>query len=209
MKGFGFFTKGRIPKGERGYLAEEKKRRGLITLLAFAVPLFIFFTSWAYFHSRETVWTVIAILGCLPACRSLVGLIMVFPRKPMDPGLYERIRERQGRLCMAFELYMTFYEKSAYLDALAVCGQNVAVLSTDPGVDCSYMAGKAREVLQGNGYRASVHVFQREKDFLERLSSLNEHYDSLEGEAKPVKDSRYEGLSRDEAVREILLSLCL
>ena len=200
---------GQGAQGRAGLYRSGKKRRLLLTFLLFLVPLFIFFSSWIYLGTRESIWTIVAILGCLPACKQLVSLIMVLLRKPMDPALLSRIKEHQGRLCMAFESYMTFYEKSAFIDALAICGQSVAMYSTDPKVDCSYMATKAKEVLVGNGYRADVHVFIREKDYLARLDSLNDNYDSFHEKAKDVKDSRYEGLSRDEAVRAILLSLCL
>ena len=53
-------------KGDYGYLASEKKRRILITAVLFAVPLLIFFSAMLYFHTRLTIWTVIAVVGCLP-----------------------------------------------------------------------------------------------------------------------------------------------
>ena len=39
--------------------------------------LLIFFSAMLYFHTRLTIWTVIAVVGCLPACKSLVSLITV------------------------------------------------------------------------------------------------------------------------------------
>ena len=48
-------------KGDYGYLASEKKRRILITAVLFAVPLLIFFSAMLYFHTRLTIWTVIAL----------------------------------------------------------------------------------------------------------------------------------------------------
>ena len=77
-------TKGRqntsekkVNKGDFGYFQSEKKRKLIITAILFAVPLFIFFTSWIYFKTRMTIWTVVTVVGCLPACNSLVGLIMI------------------------------------------------------------------------------------------------------------------------------------
>jgi len=119
----------KISKGNFGYFKSEKKRRLIITAILFAVPLFIFFTSWIYFKTRMTVWTVVAVVGCLPACKSMVSLIMILKCRPMDAGLYQKIQEHQGSLDMAYELYMTFYEKSAYIDAVAVCGNTVAAYS--------------------------------------------------------------------------------
>ena len=41
----------------------------------------------------------------------MVNLIMILKCRPMDAGLYQKIHEHQGSLDMAYELYMTFYEK--------------------------------------------------------------------------------------------------
>lgn len=112
-------TSSRVSKGNFGYFRSEKRRRLIITAILFAVPLFIFFTSWFYFKTRMTVWTVVTVVGCLPACKSMVNLIMILKCRPMDAGLYQKIHEHQGSLDMAYELYMTFYEKSAYIDAAA------------------------------------------------------------------------------------------
>ena len=68
----------KVRKGDYGYLASEKKKRILITAILFAVPLGIFFSAMIYFKTRLTIWTVIAVVGCLPACKSMVSLIMIF-----------------------------------------------------------------------------------------------------------------------------------
>ena len=52
----------------------------------------------------------------------MVSLIMILLRHPMDEKLYKEIRKHAGDLVMSYEMYMTFYEKSGYLDAVAVCG---------------------------------------------------------------------------------------
>ena len=122
-------TSSRVSKGNFGYFRSEKRRRLIITAILFAVPLFIFFTSWFYFKTRMTIWTVVTVVGCLPACKSMVNLIMILKCRPMDAGLYQKIHEHQGSLDMAYELYMTFYEKSAYIDAAAVCGNTVVAYS--------------------------------------------------------------------------------
>ena len=70
----------KVKKGDFGYFQSEKKRKLIITAILFAVPLFIFFTSWIYFKTRMTIWTVVTVVGCLPACKSLVGLIMILIR---------------------------------------------------------------------------------------------------------------------------------
>ena len=138
-----------------------------------------------------------------------VNLIMLWMRRPMDAALYERIRQHQGRLEMAYEMYMTFYDKSAFLDAFAVCGNTVVLFSSQKDVDPEYISSHAQEILEKNGYRADVKLLVSEKKFTDRLDSMNENFDSLHAGLKDRKDERFAGLSRDQILRRLLLDLCL
>ena len=209
-------TKGRqntsekkVKKGNLGYFQSEKKRKLIITAILFAVPLFIFFTSWIYFKTRMTIWTVVTVVGCLPACKSLVGLIMILKCRPMDRKLYEQIREHQGELDMAYEMYMTFYEKSASIDAFAICGNVVVGYSSDPKINLAFMEQEAQKILRGNGFKVNVKIFTRLEQFLERLDSMNEHKESLEEGIKFRPDEKYPDLSRDELIKHTILAICL
>lgn len=128
-------NKNKVRKGDYGYIAAEKKKRILITAALFAAPLLIFFSAMIYFKTRLTVWTVIAVVGCLPACKSVVSLIMIFRAKPVAPQVYQEISKHAGELVMSYEMYMTFYEKSASIDAFAICGNTVVGFSSDPKID--------------------------------------------------------------------------
>ena len=196
-------------KGEYGYLAAEKKRRILITAILFSVPLLIFFSAILYFHTRLTVWTVVAVVGCLPACKSLVSLIMIFRAKPVNADVYHKIHEHAGELTMSYEMYMTFYEKSANIDAFAICGNTVAGYSSDPRIDASFMEKECQKILRGNGFKATVKIFTCLDPFLERLDSMNAHKESLEEGIKFRPDEKYPELSRNELIKHTILAICL
>ena len=204
-----YTRKRKTKKCDFGYFNSEKKRRLLITAGLFSLPLLIFFVAWAVNGTRMTVWTVLTVVGCLPGCKSMVSLIMILKCRPMDRKLYEQIREHQGDLDMAYEMYMTFYEKSAYIDALAVCGNTVAAYSSDPKIHASYMEENCQKVVRKNGYKATVKIFTDLRPFLERLDSMNAHKDTLEEGIKFTPDEKYPELSRNELIRQTILALCL
>lgn len=199
----------KVRKGDYGYLVSEKKKRILITAILFAVPLGIFFSAMIYFKTRLTIWTVIAVVGCLPACKSMVSLIMIFRAKPVAPQVYEEISEHAGRILMSYEMYMTFYEKSASIDAFAICGNTVVGFSSDPKIDAAFMEREAQKILRGNGFKANVKIFTRLPQFLERLDSMNEHKESLRSGIKFTPDDRYPDLSREELIKHTILAICL
>ena len=136
-------------------------------------------------------------------------LIMILKCRPMDAGLYQKIHEHQGSLDMAYELYMTFYEKSAYIDAAAVCGNTVVAYSSDPKIDASFMETNSQKIIRKNGYKVTVKIFTDLRPFLERLDSMNDHRESLEEGIKFTPDEKYPDLSRNELIRQTILALCL
>ncbi|MFQ6866196.1 hypothetical protein [Blautia sp.] len=196
-------------KGEFGYIAAEKKRKLLLTAVLFAVPLFIFFTALIYFKTRLTIWTVITVVGCLPACKMLVNLIMLFRSPSLDQETYQKIADHVGELVMSYEMYMTFYEKSAFIDAFAICGNLVVGYSSDPKIDAAFMEAEAQKILKGNGYRTTVKIFTDLKPFLDRLDTMNEHRESLEEGIKFRPDERYPDLNRNQLIRHTILAICL
>jgi len=201
--------KRKTKKGDFGYFSSEKKRRLLITAGLFSLPLLAFFVAWAVNGTRMTVWTVLTVVGCLPGCKSMVSLIMILMRHPMDRKLYEEIRKHAGDLVMAYEMYMTFYEKSGYLDAVAVCGNTVVGYTSDPKVDISYLAEQSQKIVRKNGYKVDVKILKDLKPYLERLDSMNEHKESLRNGIKFTPDERYPDLSREELIKHTILAICL
>ena len=161
------------------------------------------------FYTRLTIWTVIAVVGCLPACKSLVSLIMIFRARQVETSVYRRIHEHAGELTMSYEMYMTFYEKSANIDAFAICGNTVVGYSSDPKIDVAFMERECQKILRGNSFKATVKIFTRLDPFLERLDSMNAHKESLEEGIKFRPDEKYPELSRNELIKHTILAICL
>mgnify|MGYP000441196609 FL=1 len=67
-------TKQKIQKGDYGYIKSQQKKRTPYTILAFLAPLLVFFTGLYIHRTRNTVFTVVAVVACLPACKFAVGM---------------------------------------------------------------------------------------------------------------------------------------
>ena len=85
-------------KGDYGYYAYEKKKRGAIVAFLFGVCLLIFFTGLIRFGTRRNLFTLVAILGVLPAAKWAVSWIMVMLQKSVDRKVYEETEEIAGEL---------------------------------------------------------------------------------------------------------------
>ena len=206
----------KIKKGDYGYISQQKLSRFLKTLLFFLLPL-AFFTIGYILNSgdRMNIYTVIAIVGCIPACMSLVGMIMMWLRTPMSGKLYEEISSHAGDVTMAYELFLTTRDKNLFLDAVAVCGEFVTAYADRdvPHGDLSFMEEHIRKTLRADHYKATVKIFDRsqKKTFLERLDTFRERREEFDAAAsehfKPHE--KYPELSRSQVIRHILLAISL
>ena len=118
-------TKKKIKKGDFGYIHHEKIRRFLVTLLLFVIPMAAFVGAYLITGTKKNIITVIAMVGCLPACKSMVGCIVMFLQKSMDEKSYRKISEHAKDLVMSYEMYLTTYEKSTFVESFAICGNKV------------------------------------------------------------------------------------
>ena len=139
-------------KGYYGYVKKERIKRLSMTLVLFAIPLLLFVTGYLTSKTTKNLFTVIAVVGCLPACKSLVGLIMVFLVKPMQESDYREIRKHTGQVLVGYELYITSYDHSEFVCAAAVHGGQIICysdrLKNPPEILEDHIAG----LMQQNGF---------------------------------------------------------
>lgn len=201
--------KKKYPKGSCGYVQAEKKRRLLLTLILFAIPLLIFFSGLTYNGTRKNILTVVAILGCLPACKYLVSFIMMAMVKPMKKEVYHRIAEHAEGLTMAYELYFTTYEENTFTDAAAICGNQLVCYSSRLKDDGRKLEKHLSEMMSGGGFAMQVKVIGKLDVYLERLRFLTEHQEALRAGVKEVPCDGDEERTREEQIRDQLLALAL
>ncbi len=176
-------------KGDYGYIQRQKKVRLIRTIILYAAAFAILGIG-LYLNngSKRNVYTIIAMIGIIPSSMSLVSMIMMWMRKPMEESLYREIRSHAGSLMMMYELFLTTREKNLFLDAAAICGEYIsAYTSTDPKkADIPFMEEHIRTTMKSNGYHVFVKIFTEKKHYLERLDSLAEKKEEYE------RDTDYE-----------------
>ena len=202
-------NKMRAAKGEAGYITAERIRRGLITILLFLIPLTAFLIAYRVTGTRQNVVTIIAMVGCIPACMSAVSLIMVYTVRSIPEETYRRISEKCGSLTMAYDLYMTNYDKNTLFDAIAICGATAVGLVTYKKPDLNDAKRHVENVLRLDGFHVNMTILTDVNAFAERLVSMNEHAESLREGHPRREDTRYPEETFEEQVRHILLQVSL
>lgn len=200
----------KVKKGNFGYISYERKKRFLVTFVMFLIPLVIYVTGYIQTKTRLNLFTFVAILGCLPACKSMIGLIMVIVNKPVKPEIYEAARKASGSLVAGYDLVFTAYEHSTPVNALVVCGDQVVCYTPDEKTDIAYLEKHISRILTGNGFPSvQVKVMKDFSKYLQRVGQIDKRQDHYREGIEYTPDERYPELSRDEMIFHTLLAICL
>lgn len=197
-------------KGSYGYIKYAKCRTFLITFVLFAIPLVIYVTGYLQTKTRLNLFTFVAILGCLPACKSLVGLIMILMQKPMPADKYREASAAAGELVAGYELVFTAYEHTTPVNALVVCGDQLLCYTPDEKADIAYIEKHLSRILTVNGF-ASVQpkVMKDFRRYLQRVSEIAGRAEHYRENIEFTPDERYPELSREELILHTLLAISL
>ena len=161
-------------QGTPGYLDYKKKMEILRTIVYFAIVAAVFFLGYSQTHTRKNVLTIIAILGCLPASKALVGVITRFPYRSIAPSVAKEIREKSSHLSVIYDLVVTSTEKIMPIDCIVVSGNTIFGYTSSSKVDLKYAAGHIKEILQKNQFSdVSVKLLNQYNPFLARVEGLN------------------------------------
>ena len=74
----------KIQKGDAGYLRRRKRLLILEAVVSFGLVAALIIAGYVTTKTKLNLLTVVAVLGCLPASRILVNLIMVMPHDSID-----------------------------------------------------------------------------------------------------------------------------
>lgn len=196
-------------KGSFGYITYEKKKRLIITLILLSLPLLFFFTGLYVTGNRNNLFTVVAVVGSLPACKSMVGLIMIFMQKSISKEEYEKISKHAKGLEMSYEMLITSYDKNAYIDAFAICGNTVVGYTSKEDIDINYVQEYVQKIVRHNGYKVDVKIMKELSKYLDRLDSMNKNREALEKDIKFTPDETYPELTRNQLIKHTILAISL
>lgn len=197
-------------KGDHGYYSYEKKRRAGIVALLYGICLLILFSGIAISHTRRNIFTVIAIVGVLPAAKWTVSLIMALLQKPIDEEAFRLTEQIAGSLVRGYELCVTAEEGRLSLDAVVVCGNVVAAYTSASKGLFEFMQTHIEKILHGNGFSGvKVKIFLDRGQYESRIRTLAMDPDRYHQELKNAADAVHEGETRDEAVLRIIKDISI
>lgn len=164
----------KVDKGKFGYLDYKKRIEIIRTAVYFALVAAIFFIGYSQTHTRLNLLTVVAVFGCLPASKALVGVITRFPYPSIPAVRAEEILLRTGHITVIFDMILTSREKIMPIECFVISGKNVFGYTGSDKVDLKYAAGHVKNILGQNQIGdVSVKLLNNYTAFLARVEGLD------------------------------------
>ena len=187
-------------KGNPGYLDHQLKIEILKTVISFGLVAAVLILGIVQTGSRLNLLTVVAVLGALPACKILVGVITRFPYRSIPQETAEEIREKTPNITVIYDMIITSTEKIMPVDCIVISDHTICGYTRSQKVDLVYAGNHIKNILGQNGYsKVTVKIFQNYTAFLTRAEGMN----SIAVIDRP--DSK----KREERIRQIILNISM
>ncbi len=176
-------------KGKKGYLKTQKKYEILRTFLYFGISLSLFAAGYITTKTRLNLLTVVAILGCLPASKSAVGMIMFLRFQGCSENNAEEIEKHSEGLFCLYDMVFTSYQKNYNVAHLAVKGNTVCGYTQDGSFHEQSFYQHIDGMLKADGLTSvSVKIYKDLSKYTSRLEQMRE-LDTDQGNSQRVIDS--------------------
>lgn len=168
-------------KGEWGYIDAQRIRVFILTVILYLCSAGLYLIGYITLHTHRSLWTVFAILGILPASKSLVNLIMFLRFRSLKQDVYNEYEAAAGQMPIIYELPFTTYDKTYFVDAAACIGNTVVCCYPDVRSsgkkheqDTKNLSEHLETVLKNDGFRdISIKIYKTRPDFINRLTEMN------------------------------------
>lgn len=184
-------------KGIYGYIGRQRRWEIIKTIVMFGVAISLYIAGYIATKTNKNLLTLVAVLGCLPASKSAVNMIMFFKAKGCSAALKEAIGNRAEGLPERYDLYLTSYAKNFQISHLVMKGKNVAGITEQENFDEAACYQHLKTLFANDGIRdITVKIFRDREKYFERINSLRE---------SGMEDNR----EYDEKVLELMENLSL
>ena len=175
----------RAVKRTFGYLKTKKRNTIIRTILYFTISAAIYIAGYVTTKTRANLLTVVAVLGCLPACKSAVNMIMLIRAKGCSEQACEKIKACEGRLIGMYDMYFTSYQKNFPLSHMVVDKKVILGYTEIEKTDTDACAEHLQTMLKQGGFKDYTVTITRDiQKYCEQLKNLNQE----EGGEHPEKE---------------------
>lgn len=165
----------RIKKGQYGYIKSQRKIEIIKTLSLFLLSLAIYLGGYITTGTNKNLLTIVAILGCLPASKCAVNMIMFLRARGCSEELYQKVSAHTGTLPCLYDSVLTSYESTFEIPHMVFRGNNLIGIAVNPKCKTAACEKHLQTMCAQNSIRdVNIKIFQDIPKYLNRLDQLRE-----------------------------------
>lgn len=171
----GIMKNRKLNRGEFGYPIYERNRVILRTVAYFLLSLAVYLLGYFSTGTKENLLTVVAVLGLLPACKSVVSVVMYVRIPKFSDAVYQEISEKCGDVKVLYSMYLTSYKLNFPINCFAVRGNNLIGFTEFAKCDTAACEEHLKDMLKQNSIKnITVKIFDKQSHFMDRLEQLQD-----------------------------------
>ena len=159
-------------KGTRNYLDTQRKYEIARTIIYFGISFAIFFAGYITTGTRKNLLTIVAVLGMLPASKSLVSAIMFMRYKSFNESFIKT------DALIAFDMVFTSEKKNFQVDHMCIADSCIIGYSLKKDFDEKKFKEHVTNYLNAEKIdNVTIKVFTDKNAYLNRIGSLGKAED--------------------------------
>ena len=165
----------KISKGEPDYLKQQKRVVLVKTIVLFTIALAVFLIGYWSTKTKANLLSVVAVLGLLPASKSMVSFIMYLRTPKYSETIVEAAKTTCGEVPVLYNLYLTSYKQNFPLNCIAVRGNNLMGYTEFDTCDSDACEEHLKLITSQNSFKnLNIKIFKNSelKKFEDRLVQL-------------------------------------
>lgn len=165
--------KNKYTKGDYLYLQNKKKKEIIKTIVFFSISAALYIAGYVTTGSNKNYLTIVAVLGCLPASKSAVSMIMNLRVKGCSEKVHKIISDKVGDGTGSYNLYFTSYDKNYDMSHVFVKGMTIIAFTESEKVSEAGFEEHIKTVLNRDAIRGvNVKVYKDLDKYLERIGQM-------------------------------------
>ena len=179
---------------EKCIQSDKRKIEIIRTLAYFGIVIAILLLGYFQTGTKLNLLTVVAIVGCLPASKALVGVITRFPYRSIDGERAKEIASKTDLLTVCYDMVITSRDHIMPVDCIVISGHNIFGYTHYNKVNTTELADHIKTILAQNGYKGfQIRILNEYKPFITRAEGLN-NIAAVEQEDTKTKEETVRGL---------------
>lgn len=160
-------------KGCFGYIRNRRLWSIIKTILFFGISISLYIAGIKAVGNNKNLLTIVAVLGCLPASKSAVNMIMFLRYKGCPKEVFDAINTDYKQLYAVCDLVFTSYAKNFEIHHMGITDKTVCAYTSNAKCDASACEKHLLNMLTQNGFKdVTVKVFKDLPKYKNRLKQL-------------------------------------